>query len=164
MPPESELRLSDSFGGRESDIEVAVRMVNVNEGKGPDSLAGCKPLQEYSWTVARIRDKMAGREKDERAAVIGEVLDEMPRDFVIRPYLLEHKAEVVDMLLTEYNEAEAMELFREDGREEGRLEALRACLQGLVDDTGCTLRDAMDTLKVSAADREVLAKELGQTL
>ena len=33
------------------------------------------------------------------------------------------------MLLTEYNEAEAMELFREEGREEGALQTLAALVQ-----------------------------------
>ena len=184
MPPESELRLSDSFGGQASSIEVTVRMVNVNEGKDPGCLAGCRPLYEYSWTVGRIRDKMAGREKDERAAVIGEVLDEMPRDFVIRPYLLEHKAEVVDMLLTEYNEAEAMELFREDGREEGlergreegreeglergreegREEKLLEALSRMTRNLKLTLTEAMDALEIPASDRERLAEALGQLL
>ena len=49
---------------------------------------------------------------------------EMPRDYVIKPFLEAHRVEVKGMLLTEYNEAETMELFREEGREEGRAEAL----------------------------------------
>ena len=43
----------------------------------------------------------------------------MPGDFVTRPMLKAHKAEVKDMLLTEYDEAKAMELFRMEGQEEG---------------------------------------------
>lgn len=38
---------------------------------------------------------------------------------MIKEYLEEHMAEVKGMLLTEYNEAETMELFKEDGRKEG---------------------------------------------
>ena len=41
---------------------------------------------------------------------------------LIRPFLLEHRAEVKDMLLTEYNEAEAMKLFFLDGERKGRKE------------------------------------------
>ena len=41
---------------------------------------------------------------------------------MLRPFLMTHRAEVRGMLLTEYNEAQAMELFREDGRREGRAE------------------------------------------
>ena len=46
----------------------------------------------------------------------------MPDDFFIKPFLMAHRAEVKGMLLTEYNEAETMELFKEEGREEGRKE------------------------------------------
>lgn len=37
-------------------------------------------------------------------------------------FLKAHRAEVKSMLLTEYNEARQMELFKEEGRQEGRLE------------------------------------------
>ena len=43
-------------------------------------------------------------------------------DFIIKVTLERHRAEVKGMLLTEYNEAQAMELFREEGRAEGRVE------------------------------------------
>ena len=47
---------------------------------------------------------------------------EMPKEYVIKPFLEAHQVEVKGMLLTEYNETETMELFREEGRAEGRLE------------------------------------------
>lgn len=43
----------------------------------------------------------------------------IPKDFVIRDFILENKAEVKGMLDTEYNEAEIKELFKAEGREEG---------------------------------------------
>ena len=46
-------------------------------------------------------------------------ISEMPDDFVIKSFLEVHRAEVKGMLLTEYNEAEAMEMFKEEGRAEG---------------------------------------------
>ena len=49
----------------------------------------------------------------------------MPDTFVIKEYLEEHLAEVKGMLLTEYNEAETMELFKEDGRKEGIKEGIK---------------------------------------
>ncbi len=39
---------------------------------------------------------------------------------LLKPFLMIHRSEVNEMLLTEYNEAEVMELFKEDGRREGR--------------------------------------------
>ncbi|MBR4207857.1 MAG: hypothetical protein IKQ88_04640 [Lachnospiraceae bacterium] len=46
----------------------------------------------------------------------------MPDDFLIKKYLLGNRTEVKDMCLTEYNEAETMQQFKEEGREEGRAE------------------------------------------
>ena len=48
----------------------------------------------------------------------------MPADFVIKPFLEAHRAEVKGMLLTEYDEVATMELFKEDGRVEGVLSTL----------------------------------------
>ena len=55
--------------------------------------------------------------KDEEGAgsAIDQAISSMPDDFVIKPFLTAHRAEVKGMLLTEYNEAEAMEKFERDG-------------------------------------------------
>ena len=46
--------------------------------------------------------------------------------FVIKIYILANRAEVMDMCLTEYNEVETMNLFKEEGRAEGRAEGQRS--------------------------------------
>ncbi len=46
---------------------------------------------------------------------INNAITSMPKDFVIKPFLDAHKKDVYGMLLTEYNEAEAMQLFERDG-------------------------------------------------
>ena len=55
-------------------------------------------------------------------AAIDRAIDAIPEDFITKPFLEAHRAEVKGMLLTEYNEARTMELFKEEGREEGRIE------------------------------------------
>ena len=110
----------------------------------------CRPLAEYSWTVERIRASAAAMSA---AEAVDEAIESMPDGFVIRPYLQAHKAEVRDMLLTEYNEAEAMELFREEVREEGREEATAGNLASLMRTLGLTARQAMDALGIPEADR-----------
>ena len=129
-PEEETLSLSDAFPEElrdASDIQVRVRMFNVNMGKNDDLMTTCKPLAEYAWIVDTIRKNEAMlRDTVEREKVldiaIDRTIDAIPDDFVTRTYLEAHRAEVKGMLLTEYNEAKAMELFREEGREEGRAE------------------------------------------
>ena len=47
---EVQLRLSDSFEENkrtEADIEVRVRMLNINYGRNREIMEKCKPLYEY---------------------------------------------------------------------------------------------------------------------
>lgn len=53
------------------------------------------------------------------------------------------------MLLTEYNEAEAMELFKEDGRKEGRKVGIWEILISLVKDGLLSIKDAAARAGVS---------------
>ena len=50
------LKLCDAFfDGTKGDIEVTVRMLNINVGRNKALFDACKPLQEYSWIVDKIR-------------------------------------------------------------------------------------------------------------
>ena len=123
QPDEVILKLSDSFPkGSISDVEVQVRMLNINYGKNQNLLDACKPLMEYSWLAAKIRSIKKANDENAVSSAIDQAITAMPDDFVIKPFLVAHKAEVKGMLLEEYNETEVMELFKEEGRLEGREE------------------------------------------
>ena len=144
---ETILKLSDSFpAGAEADIEVRVRMLNVNAGKNRKLMEACKPLSEYSWLVDEIRRNNQRNDSEGVDSAIDSAIARMPEDYVIKSFLEAHKAEVKGMLLTEYNEAEQMELFREDGRKEGLREGLEEgtikTLASLVKDGILSLKDA----------------------
>ena len=120
QPDEQILRLSDSFPeGAEPDIDVRVRMININHGRNRGLLEACEPLREYSWLINEIRERRKTMSLEE---AVNKAVDAMPKEFVIRMFLKEHRAEVRGMLLTEYNEAEEMELLRENYKEEGLAE------------------------------------------
>ena len=117
------LKLRDSFPeGADPDIEARVRMVNINYGRNKELLDGCRPLKEYSWLVQKIRDYR--KEKVDLETAADRAIMEMPDDYEIKPFLAAHRAEVKGMLLTEYDEAKAMNRFYEDGRTEGRAEGI----------------------------------------
>ena len=123
QPDEKIFKLSDSFPkGSNPDIEVRVRMLNVNIGRNRELLEACKPLGEYSWLVEEVRRKNTTKDEDGMESAIDRAISSMPDDFLIKPFLEAHRAEVKGMLLTEYNEVEQMEQFREDGKVEGRIE------------------------------------------
>ena len=121
-PDETVLNLSDAFPEDKrnvADISVRVRMININTGRSPKVVEACKPLDEYTWLVGRIREREKVMPLE---AAVDAALDEMPDDFLIRPYLEANRVEVKKMLLTEYNETRTMEMFKNEGREEGRQE------------------------------------------
>lgn len=145
-------------------------MININYGKNRDILDACKPLKEYSWLIAEIR-KYSPEHEIEKA--VDMAINNMPNGYEIKPFLEAHRAEVNGMLLTEYNEAEAMELFkeegriegrqlgREEGRKEGRIEgrnegretSLLASIRNLMQTMKLTADEAMNALLIPEADR-----------
>ncbi len=122
QPEERTLSLSDAFAEDvrdEADISVRVRMININKGHSAGVVNSCKPLNEYTWLVDRVRTY--GSQMPLEAAV-DRTLREMPEDYLIKPWLEANREGVKRMLLTEYDEAKTMELFKEEGRAEGRAE------------------------------------------
>lgn len=106
------LKLSDAYNG-EGDIEVRVAMLNINYGKNRELMEACDPLKEYAWLVDAVRTRQS--EKMDLDAAVDAALDKMPDEYVIKPFLLENRAEVKNMFLTEYNEEKIMEKERQEG-------------------------------------------------
>jgi hypothetical protein len=158
---ETMLRLSDSFPeGPRPDIEVSVRLININHEQNKDLLDACEPLKEYSWLMQEIR---SNRKIMEIEDAVDKALADMPKEFVIRSFLEAHKVEVSGMLLTEYNEAETMELFKQDGIKEGRREGIEQnrieSIKNIMESFKVTAQQAMEALKIPVADQaKYLAK------
>ena len=153
QPDEMILKLSDSFPeGSDADIEVKVRMLNVNVGRNRLLLEACRPLGEYSWLVDEIRRNNTTNDEDGMSSAVDRAITDMPDSFVIKSFLELHRTEVKGMLLTEYNEAEAMELFREEGRAEGRAEGLaEGRAEGIIDTLISLVQNGLLSIKDAAA-------------
>ncbi|MBR1471296.1 MAG: hypothetical protein IJ600_06605 [Lachnospiraceae bacterium] len=127
-PDEKVLRLRSAFPKKyrkHVDVELRVRMVNINAGHSTALTEKCKPLYEYCWLVDKIRENHRQMPVEE---AVDKALRDMPEGFGIRPYLIAHREEVRMSILTEYDEEKTMRLFaaeaREEGLEEGRKEGL----------------------------------------
>ena len=127
------LKLSDAFiqagNPAQADIEAKVRMVNINYGKNESLLSSCRPLEEYAWLVWQIRENQRTMGIED---AVDKAIQDMPENFEIQEFLIGHRAEVKDLCITEYNEAETMQMIREEGREEGRQEGYNELLRNLV--------------------------------
>ncbi len=153
IPDEVVLRLSDSFPeGSDPDIEAKVRVLSINPGRNPKLLEACQSLREYSWLMDRIR---INRDTMELEDAVDQAIRDVPEDFILKPFLITHQAEVKGMLLTEYDEVEQMELFKEDGRKEGRIEGR---IEGRAEGTIQTLVDLVKKGLLSIKDAAAQAK------
>lgn len=151
----SALELRDAFE-TESDIQVHVSVININWGKNRSLLESCKPLGEYSWFVEETRKNQSANLELKDA--IGKAIDDMPDDYLIKPLLVANRAEVEDMCITEYDEAEYNELLRAEceargearGREEGEVKG--------------TLKTLVEFIKEGLITEEKAAKKANMTV
>ena len=154
------------------DIEVRVRMVNINHGHSRAMLSKCRPLGEYAWFVAKVRKNLAAGSASDAPAGIGyaidKAIDDMPEAFEIKKLITANRAEVKDMCLTEYNETETMEMLRQEGKEEGLQEgwqkAMLLNIKNLMESTGWTAERVMDLLKIPLNQRTVFHTELSKNI
>ena len=123
------LRLQDAFAG-EADIDVRVTMLNINYGRNRELMDACQPLKEYAWFVAEVNERQ--KEMNNLEAAVDAAIDRMPQEALIKAFLLENRAEVKRMCITEYNEEKNLADQWEDGREEGREEGRFSMLVDLV--------------------------------
>jgi hypothetical protein len=128
--PLKKLKLSDAFihpdTGRE--FEWTATMYNLNKGKNDNLLHRCKPLSDYMTLVNYIRDNQKSGMPAKKA--IDAAVKRCIKENVLRDFLKKHRAEVMDVCLTEYNEEVFVNGIREDGRAEGFIDG-RA--EGLAD-------------------------------
>lgn len=123
-PDKLVLKLSDAFQVKQDNdqFQWTAVMLNINFGKNKKLMKRCQILREYAILIDKIRKYQ--NEYDDMETAVNMAVDECIQENVLAEFLLEHKAEVIYMCLTEYNEEETMEMFRQEAREEGKINTL----------------------------------------
>ena len=110
LKDETILKLSDSFPkGSKSDVEVKVRMININSDANKKLMKVCKPLGEYALFIDNIRK---GAKDYTLSKSIDKAIQKMPDNYEIKSLIIKHQAEVKSMLITEYNEVAEMKKIK----------------------------------------------------
>jgi hypothetical protein len=125
-PDEAVLRLSDLFESVETlwmkesapaALELTVRVVNINEGRNEKIAKRSRTLFEYSAFIGKVREyEGVGESREEaitRAAVYCRDHD------ILKEFLERHASEVINMLMTEWNMEDALDVRYEEGLEDG---------------------------------------------
>ena len=143
------LKLSDSFEpGKKGDAEIEVTMLNINYGHNQELLEACTPLSEYSLLISLISKNMETNPKEK---AVDMAIDALPENSVLKQFLLDNKAEVRRMCITEYDEREAFARQKEEGREE--------VVVSLFKKGKLSSEEAAEELGISVSEFEKLAAE-----
>lgn len=120
MPEEQVLRLSDAFENKDAvaDVELTVRMININYGHNRLLMEKCRMLEEYSEFVSIARDYIHMNQNVE--AALTDAMDYCVAHGILEKLLRENRAEVLGMLLEEFDIKKYERTLRGEGREEGR--------------------------------------------
>ena len=119
-PPEKILRLSDAFLEKTEHpmLELEVKVININLPSGHKLLKECRPMYEYSWFIQRIKEYLtAGWARD---TAITQAVKDCRAEGIMAEFMREHGSEVVNMLYTQWNYDDAVEVEREEAYEDGR--------------------------------------------
>lgn len=150
-----EFKLSDMYTGA-GDLECTATMLNINKEHNKKLLSKCHALSEYSSFVEKIYQKSANyvniKSEKEREAVIQEAIDnaivECINEGILKDFLLAHRAEVRDVVLTEYDQERHMKHIAEVAKKEEREELLLE----LVHNGDIAIETAAEKLNISVEE------------
>ena len=130
-PDDKILRLSDAFedaglllpdGAEMKNLELVVRVININQGRNKGIAERCRTLAEYSAFVGKVREY--GQESDKREEAMEKAVRYCLEHDILREFLKRHATEVMNMLITEWNWDDALAVRYEEGREDERKESM----------------------------------------
>lgn len=122
---ETILRLSHSFQQKtdKPELELMVRVLNINLDKKQEVLEACQLLKEYMLRVNKIR-RYTDEYKDINQAV-EQAVTECIEENILADFLRKNRAEAIEMCIFEYDDKREKELIRKAEYAEGMKEGER---------------------------------------
>ena len=114
---EDEIRLSDMYEipTDNPELELKVRVININ--KDVHILNKCKTLRDYMTFVNKVRFKM-GVEVDDVRIAVTEAMDECIDEDILVDFFEQHREEVVEVSIYDYDEEEVRKVLAKEMAEE----------------------------------------------
>ncbi|MEL3905901.1 MAG: Rpn family recombination-promoting nuclease/putative transposase [Treponema sp.] len=158
-PCDQILKLSHAFIEQveQPNLELLVKVLNINRNTDHPLLEMCKPMREYSIFVQTVRkwqqkDPVNGFQK---------AVDECIKNNILREYLERKTKEVINMLLAEYDYETDIAVQRAEEREIAFAEGIE---QGIADGSYQTKRQTAKNLLDIGLSVENISKATGLTL
>ncbi|MCM1466780.1 MAG: hypothetical protein NC086_01430 [Alistipes sp.] len=160
--PENEvLKLSDAFERQdeEPELELKVRVININKGYNEEIKKACRVLREYSEFTDCVRKN---RENYETAEAVVRAVDECIQRGILKEFLEKQKAEVIETMLFEYNEEEVLEYLRQEEYEMGLEKGREKGIQGFIKLSQKLQQTRKDTASRIEAEFQLTKKEAAE--
>lgn len=120
-PERKEIPLSDLFiqngKGLQPALECTALLLNINVGHNQELMEKCRILKEYAQFIHTIRSKISVGLPFQEA--VETAVEDCISQNILSEILRKNKAEVIDMILTEYDENEFREFLKEDSWKKG---------------------------------------------
>lgn len=133
-PEREELKLSNLFiengKGKQPSLECTALVLNVNYGHNKDLMERCKTLKEYAQFIAEIRRNLSFGMKAQEA--VEEAVEKCIQNDILAGILRKNRGEIVDSILTEWDEDEYRDYLKEEGIKIGEE---RGELKGKIENT-----------------------------
>ena len=113
------LKLSDAYEKKteEPELELITTVLNINEGYNEKLKGACKLLRDYMTLLTKIREKQ--KTVDLQQATY-QVIEECIREDVLKDFLMRHRAEVIAMMLYDFDMEKHIESEKAYEYERGR--------------------------------------------
>lgn len=143
-PERQELKLSTLFvgngKGKTPALECTALVLNVNYGKNKELMERCRTLKEYAQFVSVIRRSLAEGINHQEA--VEQAVEECIRKDILADVLRRNRSEIVDSILTEWDENEYREFLKKESLEDGiKIGEERGEERGIVGGTIRTCRE-----------------------
>lgn len=147
QPDKRELKLSDAFITpiHDAALEVTAIMLNINYGQNKKIMKTCAPLNDYSKFVSYV--KMNQRKGLAVQDAVNIAVEKAIEENLLDGFFAEHKAEVIGMILTEYDEEFVHKGWFEDGVIKGRQEERTNIIKSMLA-SGMTPEKISDCTKI----------------
>ena len=128
VPEKEVLTLSSAFVGGRGDVELYATVYNINSGKNEELKKKCKPLADYSLFVDTLVKSLD--RKFQMSEAVDNAIEVLPEGR-LRTFLENHKMEVNDMCLFEYDEKFHIDNEKKLSKNEGRTEKEIEMISGM---------------------------------
>lgn len=83
-------------------LECTATMININYGHNEEMMKSCRKLYEYAFLINAVRSRL--NEGLHLEAAVDQAVEDCIQHDVLKNFLLKHREEVREMILSEYDE------------------------------------------------------------